>query len=103
MSRKIKPSAPFLQKYLMGELLADDIDDCIDLWHEGNGRKPLHAFLGMTKEEYSLWLSDPELLPHIALARRNKAPLRSVVDGALRELPIAARSADNLSVRPEMS
>jgi hypothetical protein len=98
MSKKSR-DAPFLQRYLNGEVLSDDIDDFIDAWHETSGKKELFAFLGMTKEEYALWLRDPDLLPHIARARQTRLPLASAVRSAFAELPIAARSADTPKVR----
>lgn len=34
----------------------DEIDDKIDEWHDGNSPMPLHEFLGMTKDEYSIFV-----------------------------------------------
>jgi hypothetical protein len=36
----------------------DFIDELIDEWHAGDSPLPLHEYLGMTWEEYKLWLSD---------------------------------------------
>ena len=69
MSREKRTSSPFFQLYLDGEVLADDIDDFIDQWHERPGRKKIFDFLGLTKEEYELWLRDPNALADIASAR----------------------------------
>lgn len=37
-------------------------DDKIDEWHEGDSDLPLHEYLGLTKEQYMLWLRKPELV-----------------------------------------
>jgi hypothetical protein len=37
-------------------------DDKIDEWHEGDSKQPLHEYLGLTKEQYMLWLRKPELV-----------------------------------------
>ena len=78
MSREKRTSLPFFQLYLDGEVTTDDIDDFIDAWHERPGRKKIFDFLGLTKEEYELWLRDPNALADIARARRLK--ISSAVD-----------------------
>jgi hypothetical protein len=83
MSEKTRASSKFLERYLNGEADAEDIDDCIDAWHDKPGRKKVFDFLGMSREEYSLWLCDPDSLPEIARARRAKLPLADVVQEAL--------------------
>ena len=79
MSDTPHSSLPFFQRYLSGELPARDIDEFIDAWHEKPNDKEIFAFLGMTKEEYSLWLCDPDSLADIAQARRAKEPLVDTV------------------------
>jgi hypothetical protein len=73
----------FLQRYLNGELSAEDIDGFIDEWHEKPGGKEIFEFLGMTKEEYSLWLCDPDGLAEIGQARRAEVSLIGFVCSAL--------------------
>jgi hypothetical protein len=37
----------------------EELDDLVDLWHEGaGGDLPLHEFLGMTWAEYAAWTRD---------------------------------------------
>jgi hypothetical protein len=98
MSSQHPHASTFLDRYLNGELLAEDIDDFIDMWHNNPGTKELYEFLGMTAEEYSLWLRDPDTLPHIARARRAHLPLRRVIHTTVEEMSIAARSADKVKV-----
>lgn len=35
-----------------------DIDLAVDVWHAGNSQLPLHEFLGLTEEEFTLWMLD---------------------------------------------
>jgi len=72
MSDHGKAQPVFMDLYLRGEVRADDIDDFIDSWHENSGAQELFEYLGMTKEEYALWLRDPEMLPAIARARQGE-------------------------------
>ncbi len=99
MSSQHPRSRAFLEKYLNGELLAEDIDDFIDVWHNNPGTKEIYEFLGMTAEEYSLWLRDHDTLPHIARARRAHLPLKSIINITVKEMLIAARSADTMKVK----
>jgi len=70
MSRTAERTPSFFERYLNGEVRADDIDDYVDAWHAHPNHQELHEFLGMSKEEYAAWLRDPEDLAEIARARR---------------------------------
>jgi hypothetical protein len=70
-----KKRRPFIDLYLEGRASAEDINTSIDVWHAGSGKGPLYRYLGMTEEEYFLWLRDPDVLPQIARARKEHRPL----------------------------
>lgn len=99
MSSHTRGPATFLDRYLNGEVLAEDIDYFVDIWHKKPANKEIYQFLGMSKEEYSLWLRDPDTLPVIARARRAGLPLESVLRATLEELPVVARSANAVKVK----
>lgn len=46
----------FIDAFSNGEVSASDIDDYIPYWHTHETGKELHEFLGMTIDEYSLFL-----------------------------------------------
>jgi hypothetical protein len=69
----------FLDLCVEGRISPDDIDDFIDRWHAAPGGIELHDYLGMTLEEYSLWLRVPDALPYILKARHEAKPLMEVV------------------------
>jgi hypothetical protein len=98
MSNHTHAPAMFLERYLNGEVLAEDIDDFIDLWHENPEGREIYEFLGMSEQEYSLWVRDPDTLPQIARSRRTRLPLEAVFRATLEEFPIAARSANATKV-----
>ena len=52
----------FLDLVLTGEAHQDDIDDFVDQWHEGNTSCSLAEFLGMSDDEYALWVEKPSAL-----------------------------------------
>ena len=64
----VSTAKPFLQLYREGQVGAEDIDDFIDSWHDGEEAEqsmPLHEFLGMLQADYALWVQDPDILPHL--------------------------------------
>jgi hypothetical protein len=41
--------------------LVDRVDALVEEWHNGAGKdRPLHEFLGMTKEQYAEWIKNPD-------------------------------------------
>jgi superfamily II DNA or RNA helicase len=59
-----------MQRYLAGEARDDEIDDYVDAWHARPEGRELHEFLGMSKDEYALWLRNPDALREIGRVRR---------------------------------
>lgn len=70
MSRKELKAQTFIERYLAGEARPEEIDDYVDAWHRTPRGLELHEFLGMSKEEYALWLRNPDALGEIAHARK---------------------------------
>ncbi len=96
---ELQTRAPsFIDRYRKGEASADDIDDFVDRWHDA--REPwahdleLHEYLGMTHEEYEVWLCDPHALPAILDARRSGRALAAVMTDRYEALRAANRPAD---------
>ncbi|MFA6201636.1 MAG: hypothetical protein WC710_00445 [Gallionella sp.] len=81
----------FVTYCLSGEALLDDIDDYVDAWHETKGEIPLHRYLGMSKSEYALWVTDPDVLPFIISAHREGREIGELLD-ELNTFPLAARA-----------
>lgn len=74
------PVAPFFALFAEGRAAREDIHDFIETWHdsEEDGRS-LSEFLGMTEEEFSVWIMDYDTLPLISAAQGGEAPLRDLV------------------------
>ena len=90
-------SKRFIDLALNGEVLADEIDDFVEAWHMSDSGEQLHDYLGMTWQEYSLWVSDAGYLSLILSARHRKQVLvQAVNDNYLhskRDIIAAASSA----------
>ena len=59
----------FVELCLKGEASADEVDDFVDRWHEGDADVPLHEFLGLTRDEYARWVEAPDSLTLTLSAR----------------------------------
>jgi hypothetical protein len=89
----------FLSLALAGEVMTDEIDDSVDQWHEAPMGLSLHEYLGMTTEEYGLWLDSPDTLPLIIASKKLAKPLESIANDNLREMRLAARADDTTKVK----
>jgi hypothetical protein len=81
-------TATFFALYSDGRISADQIDDFIDAWHASGGeeQRSLAEYLGMTDDEYAVWVMSHAALPSIVAARRERRPLADVVAEYLAEL-----------------
>ena len=59
----------FLDMVFSGHAQPTDIDDFIDRWHDGDDTRSLAASLGMSDDEYALWVEKPDTLGLIIEAR----------------------------------
>jgi hypothetical protein len=92
-------SIPFLQQSLAGRVMLDEIDDFIDEWHENPRGFELHDFLGMTLEEYRLWVAEPDTLAFIVKARHDCSSLLDVVNDNFSQYRLAARADDTAKIK----
>jgi hypothetical protein len=88
----------FFDLYRRGKAAADDIDNYVGLSHRSPELaaedRPLHDYLGLTREEYEVLLYDADALPLILTARESKRPLAALMAVRLRELKAANRPED---------
>lgn len=84
----------FINDCLNGDALLSDIDSIVDDWHDGKAPSgiSLREFLGMTEEEYVLWMKDPENINFIIHARQRGMPVEAAIDEFF-SLPMAARGS----------
>lgn len=78
-------------------MLPDDIDDVIDQWHSGTDPRPKdvppHQYLGLRRDEYELWVREPDVLPVILVAHCEHRTVAEVIGDHADALPMAARGA----------
>jgi hypothetical protein len=91
MSRR----ATFLDLCLSGDVVMDEIDEFVEAWHTDDRiNEPVHVFLGMSEEEYALWVEQPGSLRLILAAREEGTPLYEAIERFAELEPIATRAAD---------
>jgi hypothetical protein len=71
----------FFSLYAAGQISAEQIDDFIGAWHGSSDeeRRSLADYLGMSDDEYAVWLMSHCALPSILAARREGRPLAEVI------------------------
>lgn len=81
MSDTTQQSPTFFALYSEGRVNADQADDYVEAWHESGDEetRSLAEYLGMSEEEYDVWLMTPRALPVILAARRAERPLQEFV------------------------
>ena len=78
----------FVDAFRAGEVDAEKIDDYIEYWHTHETGNELHEFLGMTWEQYEVWV------------RHNNKVLNALfLDKAKPEMPICKMCGKELGVR----
>ena len=55
------------------------IDDEIDAWHEADTTVPLHEWLGLTPDEYELYVEKPASIRIILAARHHNRPVKELL------------------------
>lgn len=68
----------FLEQCFLGKINVNEVDNFIDCWHNNITDQSLNDFLGMTHEEYALWVENPDMLIHIVYARRNSISINKI-------------------------
>ena len=51
----------FMELYAEKKVSINEIDDFIDRWHKSDEDIELYEFLGLSRKDYSVWISKGEL------------------------------------------
>ncbi|WP_328525624.1 hypothetical protein [Kribbella sp. NBC_00359] len=87
-------TATFVDAVLDGRALPEDIDDFIETWHESpDAPDSVSKFLGLTPDEYALWVEHPESLRFVFAARKHRRSVSEIRDVAT--AAAAAARAEN--------
>ena len=73
----------FVTACINADALLEEIDDYILQWHEADTNLPVYDYLGMTEEEYLLWLEDDSYLRYVILAHKENRAISDVLSDYL--------------------
>jgi hypothetical protein len=65
----------YMDRLLSGSALLEEAEDYVGAWHSSDSHDDLHSFLGMSWDEYSLWVEKPKALRLIVAARERSRPV----------------------------
>lgn len=68
-------SDTYIDSVLSGSVLWTDIEEWVERWHRERPAEKLHQRLGMTRDEYGLWVEQPRALRIIIAARERNEPV----------------------------
>lgn len=86
-------SDTYMELVLEGRAPWTDIEAHVEQWHAGSPTATIHEFLGMTWDEYALWVEQPRALRLIIAARKHEEPIEDIIRH-VDEFALAARGLD---------
>ena len=89
----------FMDLAIDGRVMADEIDEFVEAWHGSDSQDEVFDFLGMTFEEYSLWVMDPSLINIVIASRIKRINVVDAVNDNVRDAErLAARAGEARNV-----
>lgn len=82
----------FMKDCLEGDALLEDIEEYIEAWHLSDSNMEIYEFLGMTLEEYFVFLEDESMLKTIFYAREQNISISDFLRNDTEQM-LAARAA----------
>lgn len=80
----------YIDLVLEGRAIWTQIDDFVAQWHRHDDEQPLHDYLGLSFDEYALWVEQPKALRAIIAAHKMGEPVYEIL-GRIDEEAVAAR------------
>lgn len=69
----------FINDVINADALIDEIDDYIEQWHISDSELSVFEYLGMSEEEYFLWLENDFYLKYIIAAHEQNKTIGSLL------------------------
>jgi hypothetical protein len=93
-------TASFFDLYSRGDASEHEIDDFVGAWHNSGDRETLSLFefLGLTEDEYAVWVMDARSLPLILASRLAREPLHEAVARYLAKMQATADPLDRSAI-----
>lgn len=72
----------FIDDCINADALLEEIDDYIEKWHTTDSNESVYEYLGMSEEEYFLWVECDSLLKYIIVAHEKNININDVLEDA---------------------
>lgn len=69
----------FINDVINADALLDEIDDYIEKWHDSDTDCSVYEYLGMTEEEYFLWVENDFYLKYIISAHEKNININELL------------------------
>ncbi len=69
----------FIENVINADALLDEIDDYIAQWHDADTDLSVYDYLGMTEQEYFLWLENDFYLKYIVSAHEQNVDIQDLL------------------------
>lgn len=69
----------FINDVINADALLDEIDDYIEQWHISDSELTVFEYLGMSEEEYFLWVENDFYLKYIISAHEQNIPINALL------------------------
>lgn len=82
----------FINDVINADAILDEIDDYIQTWHDADTDSSVYEYLGMTEEEYFLWVENDFYLKYIIAAHERNININELLKEEY-TFKLAARSS----------
>lgn len=83
----------FISDVINADAILDEIDDYVEKWHDTDTDISIYEFLGMTEEEYLLWVENDFYLKYIVSAHEQNKSIRDILEEVVYSTKLVARSS----------
>ena len=83
----------FINDVINADAILDEIDDYIEKWHDSDENRSVYEYLGMTEEEYLLWVENDFYLKYIVSAHEKNVNINEYLKEAYTSNLVARSSS----------
>lgn len=82
----------FINDVINADAILEQIDDYVEKWHELDTSSSIYEYLGMTEEEYFLWVENDFYLKYIVTAHEQNRSISEVLEKVYTDKLVARSS-----------
>lgn len=83
----------FINDVINADAILDEVDDYVEKWHDTDTDISIFDYLGMTEEEYLLWVENDFYLKYIVCAHEQNKSISEVLEEAYSTKMVARSSS----------